>query len=176
MKNIVLTGFMASGKTTVGREIAKKLNMIFYDTDKIIEEQEGKAVSEIFEENGEKYFRELENKVAIALKNVENAVIATGGGFVINPQNIELMRQNGVIINLKTNPEIITDRIESSRDTRPLMQTNSIDEVIERFNLRKIYYNNNDFSIKLTKEMSIDECVELVINTYNDFINQENQG
>lgn len=175
MKNIVLTGFMASGKTTVGREIAKKLNMIFYDTDKIIEEQEGKTVSEIFEENGEKYFRELENKVAIALKNAENTVIATGGGFVINPQNIELMRQNGVIINLKTNPEIITDRIESGRETRPLMQTNSIDEVIERFNLRKIYYNNNDFSIKLTKEMSIDECVELVINTYNDFINQENQ-
>lgn len=176
MKNIVLTGFMASGKTTVGREIAKKLNMIFYDTDKIIEEQEGKTISEIFEENGEKYFRELENKVAIALKNAENAVIATGGGFVINPQNIELMRQNGVIINLKTNPEIIADRMLSGRDTRPLMQTDSPDEVIERFNLRKIYYNNNDISIKLTKEMSIDECVESVINAYNDLINQENQG
>lgn len=176
MKNIVLTGFMASGKTTVGREIAKKMNMIFYDTDKIIEEQEGKTVSDIFEKNGEKYFRELENRVAIALKNAENAVIATGGGFVINPQNIDLMRQNGVIINLKTNPEIIAERIESGRGSRPLMKTNSLDEVIERFNLRKIYYNNNDFSIKLSKEMSIEECVELVINTYNDFINQENQG
>ncbi len=172
MKNIVLTGFMASGKTTVGKEIAKKLNMIFYDTDKIIEEQEGKTVSEIFEEKGEKYFRELENKVAIALKNTENSVIATGGGFVINPQNIELMRQNGVIVNLKTNPEIITNRIESNKDTRPLMQTSSVDEVIERFNLRKIYYNNNDICIKLTMEMSIDECSDLVIDTYNDFINQ----
>ena len=64
----------------------------------------------------------------------------------------------------------------SGRDTRPLMQTDSPEEVIERFNLRKIYYNNNDISIKLTKEMSIDECVESVINAYNDLINQENQG
>lgn len=172
MKNIVLTGFMASGKTTVGREIAKKLNMIFYDTDKIIEEQEGKTISEIFEENGEKYFRELENKIAIALKSAENAVIATGGGFVINPQNIELMRQNGVIVNLKTNPEIIADRMESNIDTRPLMQSNSVDEVIDRFNLRKIYYNNNDICIKLTREMGIDECADLVIDTYKDFINE----
>ena len=88
MKNIVLTGFMASGKTTVGKKIANKLNLIFYDTDKIIEEQEGKTISQIFEDSGEKYFRELENKLAIALKSVENAVIATGGGFVINTQNI----------------------------------------------------------------------------------------
>ncbi len=173
MRNIVLTGFMASGKTAVGKEIAKKLNLIFYDTDKIIEEQEGKTISEIFEENGEKYFRELENKLAITLKNVENAVIATGGGFVINPQNIELMRQNGVIVNIKTSPEIIADRILSAKDTRPLMQEKSVDEVIEMFNLRKIYYNNNDICIKLTKEMSIDECAELVIDAYNEFINQD---
>ena len=174
MKNIVLTGFMASGKTTVGKEIANKLNLIFYDTDKIIEEQEGKTISEIFEQCGEKYFRELESKLAITLKNVENAVIATGGGFVINPQNIELMRQNGVVINLKTTPEIILDRIQAAKNTRPLMQTGSPEDVIERFNLRKIYYNNNDICIKLTQEMSIDECAELVINAYNEFINQEN--
>lgn len=172
MKNIVLTGFMASGKTTVGKVVAKKLNMFFYDTDAIIEEQEEKTISEIFAEFGESYFRNLENKLAITLKNVENAVIATGGGFVIEPKNIELMRQNGVIVNLKINPEIIEKRMEFSKSTRPLMQNESIEEVIDRFNKRKIYYNNNDISIKLTEEMSVDECADLVIEAYNKFIGE----
>lgn len=171
MKNIVLTGFMASGKTTVGMAVAKKLNLMFYDTDKIIEEQEGKTISEIFEEFGEKYFRDLENKLAINLKNIENAVIATGGGFVINPQNIELMRQNGVIVNLKTTPEIIESRMNTAKSTRPLLHTDSIQEVIERFHKRKIYYNNNDICIKLTEEMSVDECAQLVIDAYEQFTN-----
>ena len=171
MKNIVLTGFMASGKTTVGMDVAKKLNLMFYDTDRIIEEQEGKTISEIFEEFGEKYFRELENKLAINLKSIENAVISTGGGFVINPQNVELMRQNGVIVNLKTTPEIIESRMKTAHSTRPLMQTDSINEVIERFNERKIYYNNNDICIKLTDEMSIEECSQMVIDAYEQFIN-----
>ncbi len=174
MKNIVLTGFMASGKSTVGKAIAKKLNMIFYDTDMIIEEQEGKSISDIFSDSGEKYFRELENKLAIALKTSENAVIATGGGFVINPQNIELMRQNGVIVNLKTTPEIIINRLETQRGTRPLLKNNSNDEVIEIFNQRKIYYNNNDVCIKLSAEMGVDECADLVIAAYEEFIKQIN--
>lgn len=171
MKNIVLTGFMASGKTIVGMDVAKKLNLMFYDTDRIIEEQEGKTIPEIFEEFGEKYFRELENKLAINLKSIENAVISTGGGFVINPQNVELMRQNGVIVNLKTTPEIIESRMKTAKSTRPLMQTDSLDEVIERFNERKIYYNNNDICIKLTEEMSIEECSQMVIDAYEQFVN-----
>jgi shikimate kinase len=174
VKNIVLTGFMASGKTTVGMSVAKKLNLMFYDTDKIIEEQEGKTIPEIFSEFGEKYFRELENKLAINLKNIENAVIATGGGFVINPQNIELMRQNGVIVNLKTTPEIIERRMNVAKSTRPLLQTDSIEEVLDRFNNRKIYYNNNDICIKLTEEMSIEECSDLVINAYEQFTIENN--
>ena len=168
MKNIVLTGFMASGKTTVGMEVANRLNLMFYDTDKIIEEQEQKTITQIFEDDGEKYFRELENKLAISLKNIENAVIATGGGFVINSQNIELMRQNGVIVNLKTSPEIIEERMKFAKHNRPLLQE-SLEDVLERFNKRKIYYNNNDVCIKLTTEMSVEECVDLIINAYKEF-------
>lgn len=172
MKNIVLTGFMASGKTTVGMEVAKKLNLMFYDTDKIIEEQEHKTITQIFEDDGEKYFRELENKLAISLKNIENAVIATGGGFVINSQNIDLMRQNGVIINLKTSPEIIEERMKFAKNNRPLLQE-SLEEILERFNKRKIYYNNNDICIKLTNEMTVDECSDLVIEAYKDFVGED---
>lgn len=174
MKNIVLTGFMASGKTTVGMVVAKKLNLMFYDTDKIIEEQEGRSVSEIFNEFGEKYFRELENKLAISLKNIENAVIATGGGFVINPQNIELMRLNGVIVNFKTTPEIIEHRMFNAKNTRPILENNSLLEVLEIFNQRKIYYNNNDICIKLTEDMDIEECADLVVEAYQQFTNNEN--
>lgn len=169
MKNIVLTGFMASGKSTVGMTVAKKLNMMFYDTDKIIEEQESKSITEIFDGLGEKYFRELENRLAINLKSCENSVIATGGGFVINPQNIEIMRQNGVIVNLKTTPELIEKRLLAARKTRPLMMNESLDEIIERYNKRKIYYNNNDICIKLTDEMNVEECADLVIEAYKQF-------
>lgn len=169
MKNIILTGFMASGKSTVGKTIAQKMNMMFYDTDKIIEEQEQKSIVKIFEESGEKYFRDLENKLAINLKNCENTVIATGGGFVINPQNIEIMRQNGVIVNLKTTPQIIEKRLNSAKNTRPLMINDSLDEIIERYNKRKIYYNNNDICIKLTEEMTIEECADSVIDAYKQF-------
>ena len=163
MKNIVLTGFMTSGKTTVGKAIAKKLNLIFYDTDMIIEEQEGKPISDIINESGEKYYREVENKLAITLKDTQNAVIATGSGFVIEPKNIELMRQNGVIINLKITPEILGSRINNE----------SIDEVIDRFNQQKIYYNNNDITIKLNEDTSIEECIDLVIEAYREFTGEE---
>lgn len=170
MKNIVLTGFMATGKTSVGKLVANKLNLMFYDTDSIIEEQENRKVTEIFDEFGEKYFRELENKLAITLMSVENAVISTGGGFVVNAQNIELMRQNGVIVNIKTTPEIIEARYLKAKETRPLMQRDSVEEVIERFNQRKIYYNNNDICIKLTKDMTVEECADLVVSAYNEFV------
>ena len=165
MKNIVLTGFMTSGKTTVGKAIAKKLNLMFYDTDMIIEEQEDKSVSEIFNESGKKYYRELENKLAIALKDTQNAVIATGSGFVTEPKNIELMRQNGIIINLKITPEILEKRINST--------SFSLDEMAEKFNQQKIYYNNNDITIKIDDDTSIEECAEMVIEAYKEFTGEE---
>lgn len=148
--NIILTGYMASGKSTVGRCLAKKLGMSFLDTDEYIEKKQNKKISDIFSENGENFFRKLEHECAKALYTKDNTVIATGGGFVLNPENIELMRKNGIIVYLETNADVICDRLETSRGTRPLMNGSSTEQIIERFEKRKSFYDNCDIKIKLT--------------------------
>jgi len=79
-RNIVLTGFMASGKSAVGKELAKRLKMDFVDTDNLIEEREGMEISRIFREKGESYFRDVETKIVKEVAEYKNSVIATGGG------------------------------------------------------------------------------------------------
>ncbi|MFH2036838.1 MAG: shikimate kinase, partial [Candidatus Zixiibacteriota bacterium] len=85
--NIVITGFMGTGKTTIGNNVAHKLNRQFYDTDKMIENRSGKTISQIFTYLGEKYFRQIENDTIVELGNISRAVISTGGGTIINTDN-----------------------------------------------------------------------------------------
>ena len=148
--NIILTGYMASGKSTIGKYLAQKLKMKFIDTDEYIEQKQNKQIKDIFSEKGEAFFRKLENECARALSNEENAVISTGGGFVLNPRNIELLRKNGVIVNIETNEAVIRDRLEISKASRPLMNGSPIEEILERFESRKSFYDNCDIKIKLT--------------------------
>ena len=88
MKNIILTGFMGSGKTEVGKRLAQRLGYAFLDTDKLIEEKTGKSISEIFREEGESSFRELETEVIKNLSGITGYIISTGGGIVIREENI----------------------------------------------------------------------------------------
>lgn len=148
--NIILTGYMASGKSTIGKYLAQKLKMKFIDTDEYIEKQQDKQIKDIFSENGEAFFRKLENECARALYAEDNTVISTGGGFVLNPQNTELLRKNGVIVNIETNEAVIRDRLEASKSSRPLMNGSSIEEILKRFDKRKSFYDNCDIKIKLT--------------------------
>ena len=171
-KNIVLTGYMASGKTTIGKLICQKLSMKFRDTDEIIEKQENMKISEIFERYGEEYFRKLENDVSKQFKNTKNFLIATGGGFVLNPSNIENLRKNSVIINLKTSPEIIKARIQEAKKTRPLMSDADLSEVLERFNKREPFYANNDICIELSPKKTAEEHSEIVISEYKKYLKE----
>lgn len=129
MKNIVLCGFMGCGKTTVGRALAEKLGMQFIDMDEYIEQQAGMKVSEIFSSQGESAFRALETKTAAELSEKENLVISTGGGAVLNPENVEAFRSGGLILLLDVPLEVVRLRLDGDT-TRPLLNRPDKDEAM----------------------------------------------
>lgn len=120
--NLILAGFMGSGKTTVGRILARDLGWAFMDTDQEIEAREGTSIPQIFESRGEAGFRELESALARDLENLQRHVIATGGGFLVRPENREAAARAGIVVLLMASPEQIWHRVKRSRH-RPLLQT-----------------------------------------------------
>lgn len=161
--NIILTGFMASGKTTVGKALAELLGYRFIDTDKAIEEKHKMTVNDIFKNYGEKYFRQLETNALCELSDNNNCVISVGGGTVLKSENIDILRKNGKIINLAPNFEIIAERISEASKTRPLMNGKSIEEIKNLFHFRQPYYDNCDIKLKITEAMSAEECAKKII-------------
>ena len=105
--NIVLIGFMGTGKSTIGKLLAKQFKFQFVDVDASIEEQAGKSITQIFHSEGEGYFRKLEAEFAQKLSKEDCQVIATGGGFVLNPQNVAVLKNNGVVVTLSASPGVI---------------------------------------------------------------------
>lgn len=147
--NIVLTGFMASGKTEISKAIASMSHYDRLDTDDMITENAGCTINEIFSRRGEEYFRSLEHEVIKEAALHDNAVIATGGGVVLNKQNIDELRRTGVIFNLSADFSVIMERLEEAAATRPLLQNQSTEEIRERFEKRKPYYDNCDYKIHI---------------------------
>ncbi len=119
-RNIVLFGFMGTGKTSVGKILAARLGMDFVDMDSIIEQRQKKPVSRIFAEDGEPAFRRLERELVVELSAGTGMVIATGGGVVLNRQNIDDFGATGLAVCLKAPPEEIFRRLEGD-NTRPLL-------------------------------------------------------
>ncbi len=120
MSNVVLIGFMGTGKSTVGKALAQMLGYEFVDSDTEIEKKEGLAVKDIFSQQGESYFRKLESEVIAELANRCSSVIATGGGVVLSDNNMDALRRNSKIICLKAKPEVILERIDKT-GRRPLL-------------------------------------------------------
>ncbi len=146
MKNIVLTGFMASGKTTIGKELSTITGRKLVDTDTMIEQEMGMTVNEIFENFGEGYFRDLETVACYAAAEENGVIVSTGGGAVIREENRRVLRKTGVIFNLEMNEELIKERLLEAKATRPLM-SDELGEVVERFNSRKEFYDDCDYKI-----------------------------
>lgn len=161
MKNIVLIGFMATGKTTVGKVLAKKLNMNFVDTDEFIEQKFNKKISEIFNESGEQLFRQYETNVVKKISTLEYCVISCGGGIVLNKINIDLLKQNGIIVCLKSSANEIFRRVSNNKN-RPLLQDTSIEKIQKLLNYREQFYKNNDLEID-TDNLSIEQIVDTII-------------
>ncbi len=119
MKNIVLIGFMGSGKTSVGRELAEQKDLYFIDLDKKIEESSGLTIPYIFETEGETGFRKRETEALRALSNQEDTVISTGGGIVERPENKSILSECGTVIYLHASFEEIASRLNED-ESRPL--------------------------------------------------------
>jgi len=164
MKNIVLTGFMGTGKTTVGKLLAKKLNRTFFDTDDMIEKQLSASISDIFKSIGEKQFREYESHVVKLMSSMDSCVIACGGGVVLDKNNIDLLRKNGIIINLFASPKQILDRI-GSQDHRPLIKKllNPLEGVKKLMDERKAAYSNCDIAV-CTDGLTPEQIVITMLN------------
>ena len=119
--NVVLVGPMGSGKTTVGRRLARELNRDFFDTDHEIIDRTGVTIECIFDIEGEKGFRRRESKMLEDLCNMNNVVLATGGGIVLKPENRVLLKKTGLVFYLSSSIEQLLNRTEKSK-TRPLLE------------------------------------------------------
>lgn len=121
MKNIVLIGMSGVGKSVKGRFLAKNMGWRFLDTDKMISDEMGMTIEEIFEKYGEPYFREKEKEILRAAMSGENTVISTGGGIILDPENVKLMKEQGIVFFLHGSIDSIASNIESSSIARPLL-------------------------------------------------------
>jgi shikimate kinase len=147
MKNIVLTGFMGTGKSEVGRVLAKKLGYSFIDADAEIEKTAGMTISEIFSSRGEQAFRDIESAVILSLSMLERAVISTGGGAVLRQENMDHLRRKGVIACLEASAATILGRTEGS-DDRPLLRAEDrLARIKEMLAQRRPYYEKADIMV-----------------------------
>jgi shikimate kinase len=156
--NLVFTGFMGTGKSAVGKIAAKKLCRMFFDTDTMIEDSTGQTISEIFQNSGEEAFRVLESDTVKLAADMDDVVISCGGGVVTNPANIDVLRKNGIIINLFASPEHLFERINKN-DRRPLIARalDPLGEIKKLLQQRQSAYKNCDFAFNtegLTPEQS----------------------
>lgn len=120
--NIVLIGFMGTGKSTVGKRLAKILDWEFIDTDAAIEELTGCSVTDLFRLHGETRFRSEEALLVKRLSEQKGCIIATGGGTVLNPENWELLAEHGILVQLYATVETILERVGARPNTRPLLK------------------------------------------------------
>lgn len=171
-KNIVLTGFMGSGKSTVGKILARKLGRKVVDTDDVVEKTAGMSIKEVFAKFGEAYFRELERKAVKNVSKLKRHIIITGGGVVLNKENMQNLRKNGIIVYLHAEPEVIYERVKKT-DKRPLL---NVENPIERIKLllefRKEFYDEHDIKVNtsnLTPEEVADEIIEKLRYAYKAF-------
>jgi shikimate kinase len=164
-KNIVLVGFMGTGKTAVGVEIAKELGMEFIRTDDIIEKKAGMPINDIFQKKGESYFRQLEREAVMEASASESSVIDTGGGAIINGLNFKDLKMDGILFCLSASPEEILKRV--GREThRPLLNVNDpLAEINYLLKKREPYYKKVDYQIDTTAK-SIKEVAKEIINIY----------
>ncbi len=152
---------MGTGKTVVGKELAKKLNKDFFDLDDVIEEKEKRKITEIFSQDGETYFRKIEKEVLLEFSQKQDKIIGCGGGIVLDGQNIQKMKETGIIICLIASPEVILERTREYTH-RPLLNAEDpLKKIKELLDFRRPYYEKGDYTID-TSNLSISEIVDKI--------------
>ena len=164
MRNIVITGFMGTGKTAVGRAVAQLLRREFVDTDEWIETVAGKSISQIFTRDGQQAFRKMEREACHELSARDGLVIATGGGTLIDHENRSLLMKSGTTICLMASAEQIVRRLGHAHvSKRPLLDASDLQGAIETLlQARNEIYRSFHWRIDTT-ELSIDEVAQRVI-------------
>ena len=171
MITVILTGFMGTGKSRVGAILADRLGLPLLDIDSLIEESEGRSIREIFEENGEGYFRERERET-IAEAVTSPAVIAAGGGAVVSEENRRKLREAGVVVCLSASVETILKRTGGNND-RPLLLEEDRLKTIERLlDHRQEAYADSDLTI-VTDQLTPDEVVEKIQAFLDEIVSEE---
>lgn len=167
--NIILTGFMGTGKSVAGKSVAQKLSMQYLDLDEMIEKDVGMKINKIFQRKGEPYFRDLETKACKCISILDNFVISTGGGVVLREKNMNELSGNGVIVCLTASPDIIYQRAGKYRH-RPLLNVKDPKkEISELLKKREPFYKRCDQMID-TSNLPIDKVVEKIIQFYKEKI------
>jgi len=171
-ENIILIGFMGTGKSTIGRQLSQTLSYPLVDTDQLIVERTGKTIPDIFAEQGEEAFREIETETLSSLTGSTHHIISTGGGIIGSPQNREILKTLGYVVWLVASPEEILDR--TSRNTnRPLLNNEDPARTIRDLLAKRIplYKEAAHLSIE-TDQLSFDEITTGIIESARYYFSQ----
>jgi shikimate kinase len=166
---VFLTGFMGSGKTHWGRQLAAQLKIPFYDLDEVISEKEKKQVSDIFSQSGEEYFRMLERETLESLIDENGSmVLSCGGGTPCFFNNIETMKKYGVVVWLNTHVEVLLQRLMKEKSKRPLLKGIGDAEmksyIIRKLNERRIYYEQADVIVDNEDSISSNSFIQTILH------------
>jgi shikimate kinase len=170
--SVALIGFMGTGKTVVGKRLAEKLGKEFIELDALIEKKAGKTIPEIFRLKGEIGFRELEIEAVRDMTAKNNAVIACGGGIVLNKINIDRLKKECFIVCLEASPAVILKRTSGDKDGRPLLDvTDREKQIKELLKYRKPFYERAAEILVNTSRISINAAADKIIDILRNYEN-----
>ena len=165
IQNIALIGFMGTGKSSVGQLVAGQLHFAFLDTDHVIETRAGKPISDIFAQNGEPAFRELERTVVTELASRKRTVIATGGGLPVNEANLASLKAHALVVCLWASPEKIWERVRGQTHRPLLNEADPLAKIRSLLAAREPFYRQADVLLN-TEVRSVKEVAQQVIHQF----------
>ena len=172
MRNIVLIGFMGTGKTTIAIELSHRLGMKYVSTDDLIEKKENRTINEIFTKSGEDYFRDVESAVIRDTACMDNLVIDTGGGAALRDENVAYMKSSGVVICLTAGEDVIMERTKKYKH-RPLLNVEDPKRKIrDLLAKRSPYYAKADYMID-TGELTARQVIDKIAGIAESKLNQK---
>lgn len=164
--NIVLVGFMGTGKTSVAKKLSKLTGLPYISTDELIEERENKSINDIFEQNGEPYFRKAEKEIVREISQLDGIIIDAGGGVMLDEENIRHFKNKGVIICLNARSEVILKRMQGKKN-RPLLNvSDKLARIKELLDKRESSYKKADNFID-TSDLNVDAVIEEIRKILN---------
>ncbi len=168
MNNIYLIGFMGTGKTTVAKNLQKFLPFQLVEMDEAIERVEAMTIPEIFEKKGEEGFRMAETQLLSIISKEKNQIISCGGGIVLKPENISIMKETGTVVRLTSSPDVIYERVNRNSN-RPLVQGKDLSEIQKMIDSREKYYADAadivvDSGINTPEEVASEIIKQLALN------------